>query len=190
MIPMGHRAIRVSRFRFCTGEMKAMWKHCLKLFLGTYKRDEGNSMIECAIVLPVLLLLFVGAAEVGRMFYTYTTLAKATKVGARYISTSRLATGTATERTTVTNQAKNLVVCGFIDCAGQTAIAPGFTASHVTVTLPTVGASPAFVRVQISGYPFTTGAFNLAGRLGVTNATIYNTTSLTPGTTMRYIPSS
>jgi len=169
--------------------MKTMWNHCLKVLHGTFKRDEGNSMIECAIVLPVLLLLFVGAAEVGRLFYTYTTLAKATKVGARYISTSRLATGTATDRTAVSNEAKNLVVCGFIDCTGQTAITPGLTTSNVAITLPTVGVNPTFVRVQITGYSFTTGAFNLAARLGVTNATIYNATALTPGTTMRYIPS-
>ena len=188
MIRTGHRAIRVLRFQCCTNKVKAMWSHSLKIFRATYKRDDGNSMIECAIVLPVLLLLFVGAAEVGRMFYTYTTLAKATKVGARYISTSRLATGTSTDRTNITTQAQNLVVCGFIDCTNQTAIVPGLTTSNVSVTLPTVGASPTFVRVRITGYSFTTGAFNLAARLGVTNATIYNATSLTPGTTMRYIP--
>jgi len=166
-----------------------MWSHSFKVFRAAFKRDDGNSMIECAILMPILILLFVGAAEVGRMFYTYTTLAKATKVGARYISTSRLATGTATDRTTVTNQAKNLVVCGFTDCTGQTAILPGLTASNVSVTLPTVGVNPGFVRVQITGFTFTTGAFNLALRLGVANNTIYNATSLTPGTTMRYIPS-
>ena len=167
-----------------------MLSHTLKVFRAACKRDDGNSMIECAILMPILILLFVGAAEVGRMFYTYTTLAKATKVGARYISTSRLATGTSTERTQVSNEAKNLVVCGVItDCTLQTPILPGLTTSNVSVTLPTVGVNPTFVRVSITGYLFHTGAFNLAARLGVTNATIYNTTSITPGTTMRYIPS-
>jgi Flp pilus assembly protein TadG len=166
-----------------------MLSHTLKVFRTAYKREDGNSMIECAILMPILILLFVGAAEVGRMFYTYTTLAKATKVGARYISTSRLATGTSTERTQVSNEAKNLVVCGFIDCTNHTEIIPGLAASNVSVTLPTAGVNPTFVRVSITGYTFHTGAFNLAARLGVTNATIYNATLITPGTTMRYMPS-
>jgi Flp pilus assembly protein TadG len=154
-----------------------------------YDRQDGNAMIELAVVLPVLLLLFVGAAEVGRMFYTYTTLAKATKLGARYLSTSKLASsGSTTERALATSQAQNLVVCGYIDCTGHTAIATGLTTSNVAVTLPTIGANVSFVRVQIQSYPFTTGVFNLAARIGVTNATIYNATSLTPGTTMRYMP--
>ena len=169
--------------------MKEMWSRSLKAIRGTFTRDDGNSMIECAILMPILILLFVGAAEVGRMFYSYTTLAKATKVGARYLSTSRQATGTATERTAASNEAKNLVVCGSVTDCGSATILPGFTTSNVSVTLPTVGVTPTFVRVEITGYTFRTGAFNLALRLGVANNTIYNATSLTPGTTMRYIPS-
>ncbi len=77
------------------------------------RRDDGGSIIELAIVFPILLILFVGTAELGRLFYTYTTLAKATKVGARYLSTSRNAVnGTATEITNAKNEARNLVVCG------------------------------------------------------------------------------
>jgi Flp pilus assembly protein TadG len=172
--------------------MKQMWNHSLRAFRAAFKRDDGNSMIECAILMPILILLFVGAAEVGRLFYTYTTLAKATRLGARYISTSRLATGTATDRTTITTQAQNMVVCGAIDCSAvgaPPAIVPGLTTSNVAVTLPTFGVNPTFARVEITGYTFHTGAFNLALRLGVANNTIYNATKLTPGTTMRYIPS-
>jgi Flp pilus assembly protein TadG len=46
------------------------------------RREKGNATVELAIVFPILLLLFVGTAELGRLFYTYTTLAKATKTGA------------------------------------------------------------------------------------------------------------
>jgi Flp pilus assembly protein TadG len=166
-----------------------MWNQFRKSSGCFGEREDGNAMIELAVVLPVLLLLFVGAAEVGRMFYTYTTLAKATKLGARYLSTSKQASSAvAADRTAATTAAQNLVVCGFTDCTGQTAIAPGLTTAKVAVTLPTTGANASYVRVQIQNYPFTTGAFNLALRLGVTNATIYNATSLTPGTTMRYMP--
>src|SRR6185369_17974352 len=76
-------------------------------------RDDGSSIIEIAIVFPILLILFVGTAELGRLFYTYTPLAKASKVGARYLSTSRNAVnGNTTEIANEKTWAKNLVVCG------------------------------------------------------------------------------
>ena len=167
-----------------------MWDQSRKVLRSLSKREDGASMIELAIVLPVLLLLFVGAAELGRMFYTYTTLAKATKVGARYLSTSNFAgSSDATERAAATTAAKNLVICGYAaSCSLQTPIVPGLAAANVSVTLPVEGAPVKYVRVQITNYPFSTGVFNLASRIGVTNATIYNATSLTPGTTMRYMP--
>jgi Flp pilus assembly protein TadG len=49
-------------------------------------RDErGTQLVELAIVLPVALLLLASVAEFGRFFYTYTTLSKATRAGARYL---------------------------------------------------------------------------------------------------------
>lgn len=164
-----------------------MWKQSARALRRVSKREDGSSMIELAIVLPVLLLLFVGAAEMGRMYYTYTTLAKATKVGARYLSTSKLVS--AADKTAATTAAQNLVICGIAaSCTGQTLIVPGLAAANVSVTLPVATDPVKYVRVQIQNYPFTTGAFNLAARTGVTNATIYNSTALTPGTTMRYMP--
>lgn len=49
-------------------------------------RDErGTQLVELAIVLPVAVLLLASIAEFGRFFYTYTTLSKATRAGARYL---------------------------------------------------------------------------------------------------------
>src|SRR3989442_1748520 len=82
------------------------------------RRDEGSSIIELAIVFPILLILFVGTAELGRLFYTYSTLAKATKVGARYLSTqpkNLLINGSVTEIANVKTAARNLVVYGCKD---------------------------------------------------------------------------
>ena len=69
------------------------------------RRENGTQMIEFAIVFPVLLLLFAGTVELGRLFYHYTTLAKATRAGARYLSTT-------TDVTASTTAAKNVVLCG------------------------------------------------------------------------------
>ena len=52
--------------------------------LSSFLRGErGTQLVELAIVLPLFVLMFAAIAEFGRFFYTYTTLAKATRVGAR-----------------------------------------------------------------------------------------------------------
>src|ERR1041384_685516 len=78
------------------------------------RRDKGGATVELAIVFPILLLFFVATAELGRLFYTYTTLAKATKTGARYMSTAANPTLAATKL-----RAQSLVVCGYETCTGN-----------------------------------------------------------------------
>jgi Flp pilus assembly protein TadG len=57
--------------------------------LTSLRRDErGIQLVELAIALPVLLLLFAAAAEFGRYFQEYTTLAKGTRIAARYMATA------------------------------------------------------------------------------------------------------
>src|SRR6266511_2944482 len=168
----------------------------------TVRREDGSSMIELAIVFPILLILFVGTAELGRLFYTYTTLAKATRVGARYLSTSRNAVnGTATEITTAKNEARNLVVCGYKDCTGnqpdgtpKVAIVAGLTTANVTICdnfavpcNPVIPADPIkYFRVEIINYNYAAGVFNLATMTGRASTTFYF--ALKPGTEMRYMP--
>ena len=156
-------------------------------------REDGSSITELAIVFPFLLILFVGTAELGRLFYTYTTLAKATKVGARYLSTSRYVfNGSATEIANEKTKARNLVVCGVksIDpngCANQTPIVPGLTTGNVTVcdnfSVPCVPAIPAggikYFKVEITNYTYSPGVFHL-------DSTFYF--ALKPATEMRYMP--
>ena len=55
-------------------------------WLSRFRRDEhGVQLIELAIVIPIMLLLFAAVAEFGRYFYEYTTLAKSARLGARYL---------------------------------------------------------------------------------------------------------
>ena len=144
-----------------------------------FRRDDGTQLIEFAIVFPVLLLLFAGTAELGRMFYTYTTLAKATRGGARYLSL-------ATDVNASTTAGKNIVMCGNASgCggAGQPAvIAPNLTAANIVVTPPVNGATTKYVTVAITGYNYTPLVFNLNAMTGGN----FNIT-FTPSTTMRYM---
>jgi Flp pilus assembly protein TadG len=162
------------------------------------KREAGSSTVELAIVFPILLLLFISSAELGRLFYTYTTLAKATKIGARYLSTSRDALdpdkGPAEKL-----KAQSLVVCGYTNCTGpqpdgtpKVPIVPGLSmsnpATNVNVTLITATEGTVTVKywkVEIQNYTYQPGQFNLASRTGKPNSTFYF--AMKPGTTMRYM---
>ena len=154
-------------------------------------RDErGSSIVELAIVFPILLLLFVGVAEIGRLFYTYTTLAKATKMGARFLTTEKDAEST-TDATKVAVKARaaRLVVCGFEDtCANRPSIVSGLTTSNILVTLPNTTPGfigPRYVKVEITGYTYQPLVFNVAGATDSTSSTFYF--PLEPATEMRYM---
>ena len=60
--------------------LRAFIQH-LKVWRG---RERGQSMVEMAISLPILLVLLVGAVEVGMYYNTYMTLTDATRAAARY----------------------------------------------------------------------------------------------------------
>jgi Flp pilus assembly protein TadG len=158
------------------------------------RKERGSAIVELAIVFPILLLFFVGTAELGRLFYTYTTLAKATKAGARYLSNSRDFTSSDADTVTAAKlKAQSLVVCGYEDCTGKVAIVPGLStsnpASNVTVTLTTQTEGTSLVRyvkVEITGYTYARGVFTFDGVTGATGAnSVYK--ALTPATRMRYM---
>jgi Flp pilus assembly protein TadG len=51
---------------------------------------RGQSLVEAALVLPILLILFLGIAEVGFFLFAQVQVANATREGARYGSLCRL----------------------------------------------------------------------------------------------------
>jgi len=174
--------------------------HLRQRFSRLVRREKGTATVELALVFPILLLLFVGTAELGRLFYTYTTLVKATKTGARYLTNSRdLTSTTAATVTAAKLKAQSLVVCGYESCAGnqpdgtpKKAIVDGLSlsnpASNVTVTVFTQNEGTAIVKyvtVQITGYTYPRGVFTLSGVTGAADSLIYR--ALTPRTTLRYM---
>lgn len=50
---------------------------------GTNPR-RGQSMVELALILPVIALLLVGSVDLGRVFFAYVRLTNAVKEGALY----------------------------------------------------------------------------------------------------------
>lgn len=52
-----------------------------------HKGEQGQAMVEMALVLPLLLLLLFGIIEMGRVGYAYITVSNAARSAARVAST-------------------------------------------------------------------------------------------------------
>ncbi|MFL6253685.1 MAG: TadE/TadG family type IV pilus assembly protein [Pyrinomonadaceae bacterium] len=148
--------------------------------VGRFARSErGTQLVELAIVLPILLILLGASAEFGRFFYTYQTLAKATRAGARYLMTESAA-GTSDSK------AKSLVVYGNESGTGSPVIS-GLSGANVRVTR--TGGTTAFperVTVRIENYTYQP-FFDLGKLIG--NPALSLRVPVSPSTTMRYFSS-
>ena len=57
---------------------------------------RGQSLVEFALVLPILLLMLMGIVDAGRLIYTYNTVSNAARQGARIAIVNQSTTGTNT----------------------------------------------------------------------------------------------
>ena len=53
---------------------------------GSERNDRGGSMVELALLLPLLLLILAGIADLGRAFHDSIVINNASREGARYAS--------------------------------------------------------------------------------------------------------
>ena len=51
------------------------------------KYHQGQSLLEMALIIPILLVLIIGALEFGRLFFTKIVLTNAAREGAYYLTT-------------------------------------------------------------------------------------------------------
>lgn len=76
----------------------------------------GQGLVEFALLFPVLLLILLGAVDLGRAFDAYVNITNASREGARYGSTHP--TNTVGITTTVTNELSGLAVQSIaVECA-------------------------------------------------------------------------
>jgi Flp pilus assembly protein TadG len=163
-----------------SGWMKV--KHALRRFA---LREDGTQLIEFTIAFPFLLFMFAGTIEMGRLFYTYTTLTKATVVGVRYLSSASIPPGNTNYAQADIDAAKNLMICGVAaSCSGLNPIVAGLGVGNITITPPPTSGSVRYVTVTIS-YAYTPKVFDLAAMTGSSSLSLNYT--LTPQTTMRYM---
>src|SRR6266487_2348130 len=122
------------------------WRRLLSL--RTLRRnDRGIQLVELAIVLPLFMILFGATAEFGRYFYEYSTLAKATRVGTRYLTNAAV-------NTTEDTKAKNLVVYGNMDGTGNPVISGLTTANINIVRTGGVASIPLTVTGQVVNFKY------------------------------------
>ena len=115
----------------------------------------GQSLVEFALALPVLLLILLGLADFGRAFYYTTTIANAARAGAEYAATNAGAGATAT---TIGYKVCNET--GFVSYSA-TATCPGL-ATTVTPSPPIAGGPDITVTVT---YNFELISSYLVGRI-------------------------
>jgi hypothetical protein len=147
--------------------------------LNRFRRDErGVQLLEIAIVLPIMLMLFGAVAEFGRYFYEYSSAAKASRVGARYLA-SRCANNPTYQTT-----AKNIIVYGNAAGSGSPVL-PGLSTANVQVqyTGGTTGI-PELVKVSIINYKHQS-VVDL-GKL-LKNPSLSLNIDVKPSITMRYL---
>lgn len=108
-------------------------------------RQRGLAAVEFTITLPVLLILLMATAEIGRMLSQYDTLNKAVRDGARYLAANALQAGVMTVTGAEQTATQNLVVTGNVNGTGS-ALLPGLKTGNVTAS----GATSGYVTVSAS----------------------------------------
>lgn len=111
-------------------------------------RQNGTSLVEFALILPLMLVLTFITTEFGRAMYQYNTLTKSVRDAVRYASVR-------TPNTQVA-EVRNLVVYGNPGGTGSP-LALGLTLANVPTPIwQTTGINPVIgtVTVQITGYTF------------------------------------
>lgn len=150
-------------------------------------RERGAVAVEFAIVISLLLLITGGIIEFGRVFWYFDALTKATRDGARFMSSVPVnqigdldiaaAPGDCNSYSLTANR--------IVYCAAVAANVPGFTIGNVVVTCDGAacvnGTAPQYVNVAITG----AGGYNVA--LGSWFPFAAGTLPLQPHTTMRYM---
>lgn len=116
---------------------------------------RGNTIIETAMLMPIILLLLVGMGQIAKLTYTYYTLRKTVYAIASYLSVQQAVNFCNPSDPTITG-AINFGLTGTTD-ASQPVFVTGLTAAMILVTAESIDPT--------SGVP-TSYASQCTGSLG------------------------
>ncbi len=130
------------------------------------KNERGTQLLEFAIAMPIMLVLFAGVAEFGRFFYTYTTLTNAVRGGARHACKWEKNSSWTVPET------QRMVVYGDFSNTSNGPILPGLKTTHVSVIAngPSVNNIDS-VTVKITGYNYQP-LFDLGQLTGISSLSL------------------
>src|SRR5918999_1774924 len=136
------------RLRSCPGRRRSIGR----------RHPRGQSLVELALVLPVLMVMLVGTIDAGRLYFGWIAVTNAARVGASYAADNPQ-----------WNAAKQTAYEALIDadaaarnCDMPTPPAPTFTRGGVAITDPELG-DYAVVELTCEFDPVTPLAANLFG---------------------------
>jgi Flp pilus assembly protein TadG len=92
-----------------------------------HRAEQGQNLVELALVLPLLILILAGTLDLGRVFYGYIAVTNAAREGARYAASYPDQTPTAVARALAEASGSGL--------SGVTAIVPAPANGSVTATV-------------------------------------------------------
>ena len=126
---------------------------------GRWQADAGGALVELALVLPVLVLVFVGTVDFGRVFYTSQSLTNAARAGAQYGAASPATSGdtagmeataeAATNLSGVTADADRLCQCA-TNTGVFSATSPAANTCHLPAAVSCPGGGHLVVTVTVT----------------------------------------
>lgn len=147
--------------------------------MNNLKKQDGASILEFLIVIPILLLLAFTAVEFGAVFTRYNTVTKSVQDAARYLSTDKSKVNAKKDK------AKNLIEYGSLTT--ETKILPGtfeFPSSFPNITNENhVIVSVTYKHEPVMGQTLN----NLLGLITGTKGTLDLSIDLTATSVMRYV---
>jgi len=114
------------------------------------RQQKGIAVVEFAVGVLVVLFLMLAVVEIGRAYYTYATLTKAVRSGARYIAiNARNSVGLVDLNDQNTLETKNLMIYGDIG-GGEQRVLSNFETSDISLSRDdeSSGAANPYVRVK------------------------------------------
>lgn len=102
------------------------------------KNEKGQAMVEFALVLPILLILFLGIIDFGRILYTKSAVTSLSQGAARHASIYYASEDNTAIRNYITSNAGTLSTSEFKKSDGTDGIVIVFTPSRTSGSDATV----------------------------------------------------
>jgi Flp pilus assembly protein TadG len=104
-----------------------------------WRNDDGTAVVETAVLMPTLLVIFLGVFEFAWFFFQQQQIETGARDAARYlarVTNGNPCTATDSGGTSYTTYAQNIALYGS-PTAGTTTRVPGWTSASITITCPT-----------------------------------------------------